>query len=171
MEIGVFTNKMTTAPQMPEYDPNSNQAPLARELFSRLLKTVPGHDATAIDKQMNSTNTTTLYPSLPSAMESRLVAETVFSLAAIGGHDNPPARLIVGFEGIASVKEKLKTISEELEDFYEVSEQVDLPRERDGSKTEDDNKGDSKKAGSEQEGDDKLDADEQGDLDFDLDQE
>jgi len=62
-------------------------------------------------------------------MESSLTAEVVHSLASIGGRENPPARLIVGFEGIASVKEKLKTVSEELEDFIEVSVQVDIPHE------------------------------------------
>ena len=50
----------------------------------------------------------------------------MFAIAAIGGHDNPPARHIVGFEGVESVKEKLKTVSEELEDFLEVSGAVDI---------------------------------------------
>lgn len=59
-------------------------------------------------------------------MCAALVAETVNAITAIGGHDNPPARHIVGFEGIASVKEKLKTVSEELEDFVEVSCAVDI---------------------------------------------
>lgn len=55
-----------------------------------------------------------------------MLAETINAIAAIGGHENPPARHIVGFEGIASVKEKLKTVSEELEDFIEVSCAVDI---------------------------------------------
>lgn len=59
-------------------------------------------------------------------MRAELVAETVNAITAIGGHENPPARYIVGFEGIASVKEKLKTVSEELEDFVEVSCAVDI---------------------------------------------
>lgn len=52
--------------------------------------------------------------------------ETVHALTAIGGHENPPARHIVGYEGVASVKEKLKTVSEELEDFVVVSCAVDI---------------------------------------------
>ena len=59
-------------------------------------------------------------------MRASLVDETVHAITAIGGHENPPARHIVGFEGIASVKEKLKTVSEELEDFVEVSCAVDI---------------------------------------------
>lgn len=55
-----------------------------------------------------------------------MLAETVHAVVAIGGHDNPPARHIVGHEAVASVKEKLKTVSEELEDFVEVSAAVDI---------------------------------------------
>ncbi|EON61531.1 hypothetical protein W97_00746 [Coniosporium apollinis CBS 100218] len=73
-----------------------------------------------------------LYPHLPAAVKAALIAETVHALAAIGGHDNPPARHIVGFEGVASVKEKLKTVSEELEDFIEVSAGVDIGRGGEG---------------------------------------
>lgn len=62
-------------------------------------------------------------------MKSTLIAETLHALTAIGGHENPPARHIVGFEGVASVKEKLKTVSEELEDFVEASAAVDIERE------------------------------------------
>lgn len=69
---------------------------------------------------------TTLTPDLPPQMLDALVAETVHALIAIGGHENPPTRHIVGFEGIASVKEKLKTVSEELEDFVECSTAVDI---------------------------------------------
>ena len=47
-------------------------------------------------------------------------------LTAIGGHENPPTRHIVGFEGSIAVKEKLKTVTEELEDFVEASVAVDI---------------------------------------------
>ena len=70
-----------------------------------------------------------VYPSLPSSATTALLAETIHALTAIGGHENPPARHIVGHEGVASVKEKLKTVSEELEDFLEVSCAVDISRE------------------------------------------
>jgi hypothetical protein len=70
-------------------------------------------------------------PALPTVVKRNLVAETVYALLAIGGHDNPPARHIVGFEGVASTKEKLKTASEELEDFLEVSAGVDITEEED----------------------------------------
>jgi len=66
------------------------------------------------------------YVQLSNASKDQLVMETVHALAAIGGHENPPARHIVGHEGVASVKEKLKTVSEELEDFVEVSCAVDI---------------------------------------------
>lgn len=75
---------------------------------------------------LNSSQVTALYPSLNPAMKTALITETVFALTAIGGHDNPPARHIVGHEGVNSVKEKLKTVSEELEEFVEVSVNVDI---------------------------------------------
>ena len=59
-------------------------------------------------------------------MRQSLLAEVIHAITAIGGHENPPARHIVGFEAVASVKEKLKTVSEELEDFVEVSNGVDI---------------------------------------------
>jgi len=62
-------------------------------------------------------------------MTSAMLAETVHAITAIGGHENPPARHIVGHEAVASVKEKLKTVSEELEDFVEVSTAVDIDGE------------------------------------------
>ena len=71
-------------------------------------------------------NITHVPPDLPPPMLNTLLAETVHALTAIGGHDNPPARHIVGFEAVACVKEKLKTVSEELEDFVEISSAVDI---------------------------------------------
>ena len=59
-------------------------------------------------------------------MKGSLLAETIHALTAVGGHENPPARHIVGYEAVASVKEKLKTVSEELEDFVEISGAVDI---------------------------------------------
>ncbi|KAK7750597.1 hypothetical protein SLS62_007444 [Diatrype stigma] len=66
------------------------------------------------------------YARLPPAAADRLVMETVYALTAIGGHENPPARHIVGFEGAEAVKEKLKTVTEELEDFVDASLAVDI---------------------------------------------
>jgi hypothetical protein len=80
---------------------------------------------------LSSDTVTSLYAPLPIAVKSNLIAETVHALTAIGGHDNPPARHIVGTEGVTAVKEKLKTTSEELEDFIEVSGAVDIVQ-RDG---------------------------------------
>ncbi|KAI9843024.1 MAG: hypothetical protein M1837_006655 [Sclerophora amabilis] len=85
------------------------------------------------DRENNNDNdeplASALYPSLSPATQSALVNETIHALIAVGGHENPPARHIVGHEGVASVKEKLKTVSEELEDFVEVSGAVDIVKE------------------------------------------
>ncbi|KAF1990176.1 NAD(P)-binding protein [Aulographum hederae CBS 113979] len=77
---------------------------------------------------LHSSSVTSVYPPLQPVVKGALVAETVYAIAAIGGHDNPPARHIVGSEAITSVKEKLKTVSEELEDFIESSMSVDFAK-------------------------------------------
>jgi hypothetical protein len=128
LEINVLTNQITAAPLLSQYSPQQNPAPLSRTIIGGLLDRLPPSDSSnPISSSLSSaTEITSLTPSLPPEMRASLVAETVNAITAIGGHDNPPARHIVGFEGIASVKEKLKTVSEELEDFVEVSCAVDI---------------------------------------------
>ena len=145
IEVNVLTNRLTSVPPLalPEHVPGANPAPLARGLFAGLLgrlEHVADADEAAPDdaaaesrssaaELLNAPRVTSMYPRLPAAVQAALIAETVHALAAIGGHDNPPARHIVGFEGVTSVKEKLKTVSEELDDFLEVSYAVDLARD------------------------------------------
>jgi NAD(P)-dependent dehydrogenase (short-subunit alcohol dehydrogenase family) len=158
MEVNVLTNRMTSVPPLPEYSQAENPAPLARDIFSGLLDKLDrannpsayvdmqsptsSTSATSPDATMHEPSTgdllssdsvTSLYAPLPSIVKASLIAETVHALTAIGGHDNPPARHIVGFEGVTAVKEKLKTTSEELEDFIEVSNAVDIARNRETS--------------------------------------
>ncbi|CAI6333669.1 unnamed protein product [Periconia digitata] len=102
---------------------SSTASPTTGMTLSPSLATT--HEPT-IGDLLNSDSVTSLYAPLPSVVKSALIAETVHALTAIGGHDNPPARHIVGFEGVTAVKEKLKTTSEELEDFIEVSNAVDI---------------------------------------------
>ena len=78
---------------------------------------------------LSSPYVVSLYPPLSRAHLEALTEETVYAITAIGGHENPPARHIVGSEGVASVKEKLKTVSEELEDFISCSCAVDINNE------------------------------------------
>lgn len=136
LEINVLTNKITSAPPLPQYSPDNNPAPLSREILGGLLDRLEGsRNSSSTDNgtpalpKLTSPKIVSLYPALPPAMKSSLIAETLHALTAIGGHENPPARHIVGFEGVASVKEKLKMVSEELEDFVEVSGAVDIERE------------------------------------------
>ncbi|KAI9762834.1 MAG: hypothetical protein M4579_000187 [Chaenotheca gracillima] len=146
MEVNVLTNKMTFTPPMPEYASENNPAPSIREIFSNIIATGfqngsdGGDDSGSKPQKSNSSSpvasrnkgsssdkkSTSLYPALSQAAKLALVSETVHALIAVGGHENPPARHIVGHEGVASVKEKLKTVSEELEDFVEVSGAVDI---------------------------------------------
>ncbi|OCL08522.1 NAD(P)-binding protein [Glonium stellatum] len=153
MEVNVLTNRLTSVPPLPQYSPDVNPAPLARDILSGLLDKLdmsnnppspmegtspdspasPASGDSALPNPstgdlLSSPHVTSLYPPLALSVKDALIAETVHALTAIGGHDNPPARHIVGFEGVASVKEKLKTVSEELEDFIEVSSAVDIAK-------------------------------------------
>jgi NAD(P)-dependent dehydrogenase (short-subunit alcohol dehydrogenase family) len=150
IEIGILTNKITSAPPMRAYSPqDGNNAPLFRGLLDGLLNQLPGIKAEypqspGLDTQSPSSEAArqsgpsllsqdevvSLYPPLSPAHTSKLVAETVHAITSIGGHSNPPARHIVGIEGVASVKEKLKTVSEELEEFVETSISADISNER-----------------------------------------
>ena len=133
LEVCVLTNKITITPPMPQYAPENNPAPLFRGIVGGLLDRISGHDngeqQGGQESRFASEGITSLYPKLPAEMQGLLLAETVHAITAIGGHENPPARHIVGYEGVASVKEKLKTVSEELEDFVEVSCAVDIDEE------------------------------------------
>ena len=121
-EIAVLANKIIFAPQLPQYESQHNPAPGLRDILTNVVNM---HPDTKIPEE-DSQKITSRYPRLSTETKDRLVMETVHALTAIGGHENPPARHIVGFEGVASVKEKLKTVSEELEDFIEVSCAVDI---------------------------------------------
>ncbi|KAF2219374.1 hypothetical protein BDZ85DRAFT_206344 [Elsinoe ampelina] len=134
VEVGVLTNKIVGAPPLGAYAGEVNQAPLFRDILSGLLDRLEGGSSTgaagpSTGDLLHQNRISEVVPQLGKGLKERLVAETVYAVAAIGGHDNPPSRHIVGHEGVASVKEKLKTVSEELEDFVEVSAAVDMGRE------------------------------------------
>lgn len=124
-EINVLTNKIIFAPQLPQYESQNNPAPGMRDMLWNVLNTNP---ATRLDDEEEREPRKIIhrYTNLPAEARDKLVMETVHALTAIGGHENPPARHVVGYEGILAVKEKLKTVSEELEDFVEVSMSVDI---------------------------------------------
>ncbi|CAC9886298.1 NAD(P)-binding protein [Aureobasidium pullulans] len=131
MEIAVLTNRITAAPPMSAYAADHNPAPLFRDILAGMLDRLEGSDEPTTGDQLQSDTINTIYAPLTKGMKESLVAETVHAVAAIGGHDNPPARHIVGLEGTATVKEKLKTVSEELEDFVASSAAVDIVKNED----------------------------------------
>lgn len=125
-EIAVLSNKITFAPQLPQYNSQNNPAPGLRDILTNVVNQNPETKISDQKGKNGRDKIVSRYPRLPSEARDRLVMETVHALTAVGGHENPPARHIVGYEGVASVKEKLKTVSEELEDFIEVSCAVDI---------------------------------------------
>ncbi|KAK9493577.1 hypothetical protein V1508DRAFT_415170 [Lipomyces doorenjongii] len=54
-----------------------------------------------------------------------LVKNVVFAILSVAGIDNPPGRIVAGAEAIVQTKDKLRTVSEELEDMLEVSYAAD----------------------------------------------
>ncbi|KAH8652440.1 hypothetical protein BX600DRAFT_441315 [Xylariales sp. PMI_506] len=121
-EIQSLTNRIVFSPQLPYYDSENNPAPSVRDMLSNVLNmnadTALGDDA--------DDGIVSRFAKLPPASWDSLVGETIKALTEIGGNENPPARHIVGFEGAEAVKEKLKTVTEELEDFVEASVSVDI---------------------------------------------
>ncbi|KAJ4420440.1 hypothetical protein N0V85_000610 [Neurospora sp. IMI 360204] len=120
-EILSLTNRLIFSPLLPQYEADLNPAPNMRDVLSTVLNSNPD---TYIEQSEDEIQYR--YAKLPPATLDKLVMETVHALTAIGGHENPPARHIVGFEGAIAVREKLKTVTEELEDFVEVSLAVDI---------------------------------------------
>ncbi|KAJ5107756.1 hypothetical protein N7456_004431 [Penicillium angulare] len=156
IEIGILTNLVTSVPPMiPAYSPSNNNAPLFRGILNHLIPRLPDAPSEGVQPQSKASSgrhsdsqdnarvssiedgpfsvpeVVAMHPPLSSAHLEVLVSETVYAITSIGGHENPPSRHIVGQEGVASVKEKLKTVSEELEDFIQASFAVDVAADSD----------------------------------------
>jgi hypothetical protein len=157
IEILLLTNLITAVPPITSaYSPSTNHAPLFRNILGGLISRLPAADIhtsnqtsstqassdvydradseeyfSAINHPFSVPRVVSMQPPLSTSHFEALTAETVHALMAIGGHENPPSRHIVGQEGIASVKEKLKTVSEELEDFIQSSLAVDITQDED----------------------------------------
>ncbi|KAH6686197.1 hypothetical protein F5X68DRAFT_14280 [Plectosphaerella plurivora] len=98
-------------------------APSIRDMLTTVVDSDP---ESALDPAAAPDEIQYRYPRLSAAANDQLVMETVHALAAIGGHENPPARHIVGPEASVAVKEKLRTVTEELEEFVDASLAVDI---------------------------------------------
>ncbi|PNY25646.1 oxidoreductase [Tolypocladium capitatum] len=140
-EIQSLTNRLTFAPQMPAYADVFNNAPSIRDMLVNVLNADPETalpesfdfeatpstpDSMSLEPDVVRGEVLHRYPKLPPGAAEKLVMETVHALTAIGGHENPPSRHIVGSEGALAVKEKLKTVTEEMEDFVDASLAVDI---------------------------------------------
>ena len=125
-EVQLLSNRILFSPPLSQYDSKNNPAPGLRDILTNVANMHPETRMCDSKGKPEQNTVVSLYPRISQESLDRLVLETVHALTAIGGHENPPSRHIVGFEGVAAVKEKLKTVSEELEDFVEVSCAVDI---------------------------------------------
>ncbi|KAG6223652.1 hypothetical protein E4U48_003059 [Claviceps purpurea] len=141
IEMQSLTSRLTFAPQIPAYVDAYPTAPSVRDILTTVLNSdpdtaipaAPDRDATpstpediSLDPEPVQGPIVSRYPKLPTHVLDTLVSETVHALTAIGGHENPPSRHIVGAEAAMAVKEKLKTVTEEMEDFVDASLGVDI---------------------------------------------
>ncbi|GAD91525.1 short-chain dehydrogenase, putative [Paecilomyces variotii No. 5] len=138
IEIGILSNLVTSVPPIvPAYTPTQNHAPLFRGILNGILTRLSNETGEASARNevssgangrgpLSEPNVVSMYPPLTPSHLDILTAETVHAITAIAGHENPPSRHIIGQEGVASVKEKLKTVSEELEDFIQASCAADI---------------------------------------------
>lgn len=140
-EIQSLTNRLVFAPQIAAYAHSFNEAPTMRDMLTNVLNTDPetamppsldlddypmSPDSASLEPDVGHGDIIQRYPKLPPGAVDKLVAETIHAVTAIGGHENPPARHIVGAEGAIAVQEKLKTVTEEMEDFVDASLAVDI---------------------------------------------
>lgn len=134
-ETRVLTSRLTAAPEMADYTSGDNSddssAGRVRNTMNSLVgrfwtahaatstSTQPGrpHSIAAVSKAHTSRvpDSVPSYAPLAPSFASSLVAETVFAIAAIGGHDNPPLHHIVGNDGIAEAREKERMIRVEID--------------------------------------------------------
>lgn len=150
IEIGILSNLVTSVPPiLPAYSPSQNSAPLFRGILNGVLSQLPDEngevstgaeglsdaniDVARGNGPLSVPQVVSMYPPLSPSHLEVLTAETVHAITAIAGHENPPSRHIVGQEGVASVKEKLKTVSEELEDFIQASCAADIAPDDDST--------------------------------------
>jgi hypothetical protein len=144
MEICILTNLITSVPPiLPAYSTAENNAPLFRNILAGLFSQLPQAASSGREQEDTTPNSASsseqmqegpfssrevvsMYAPFSVPHLEALILETVHAITAIGGHENPPSRHIIGQEGVAAVKEKLKTVSEELEDFVQASYAVDV---------------------------------------------
>lgn len=134
---GIMNDILSRLPNIARYtdspgpSPVSHQSPCSASPISSGNPEHPEDNGSAdtATQPLSARSIVSLYPPLTTEHLASLTAETIHAITAIGGHENPPARHIVGAESVASVREKLKTVSEELEDFIGCSCAVDINNE------------------------------------------
>jgi len=117
-----------------------------RDILSRLFHNSGDVQHVVEGQSLNHSPTLLQQCTLPLQAQFEIVAETVKVVMMIAGKDNPPGRVIVAddptndeteSEEVQSVKDKMKALSEELEEFLTCGTSVDV-----GKVGEDDEDGD-----------------------------
>lgn len=98
MEVNLFTTPMVFAPSLPQYGPETTVGKVRRVLGEA-----------------------NVFP-------TEAFKHTVHTVISIGGLDNPPGRIIVGKDAIHQIKDKLAMLSDDLEEFQNVSYSADFAK-------------------------------------------
>ncbi|RPA82029.1 NAD(P)-binding protein [Ascobolus immersus RN42] len=126
-EANILANPLTLLP-LPT--PSTDLPAHYTTLHSLITSTYPAAPTpqAAIDTSQSPLPTVLSPPSAASSeLIKQLTAETVEAILTVAGIQSPPVRVVVGKEGITAVLERIRTISEEMEEFLETSMAADVP--------------------------------------------
>lgn len=91
-------------------------SPLHLQHSSQPAYNDPSHPFSTLENLLSST-----------PQPDHILSETVSIIMSIAALENPPGRIVVGNEGVEQVKDRVKTVSEELEEFLDASLGADIP--------------------------------------------
>jgi hypothetical protein len=121
IEVVVLANKIAFAHQLPHYSELSSPSSNLRSLPAKAVSQQAATAATVAGRlrqgsgrarlRPSPSEVVSISPSLPSSAEDALLEKAIYALTAIGDMRNPPAHHIAEHDGVASVKEKLKTVA------------------------------------------------------------
>lgn len=90
-------------------------SPLHLQHSSQPAYNDPSHPFSTLENLLSST-----------PQPDHILSETVSIIMSIAALENPPGRIVVGNEGVEQVKDRVKIVSEELEEFLDASLGADI---------------------------------------------
>lgn len=128
-------HKMTFVPSLSDYKPAANPALSIRDTLFRSLPDITSFPSSTElplrpEPKLEGEEGTTI-SGYPSTSDPLLLRDIGHTLISIGGHPNPPIRHVFGFDAIETVREKLRGVTEEMEEFLDATRAVDIQNSND----------------------------------------